>query len=105
MSGPADQVAPTPAIMRPPRPRWVLLAALLLPGSGQVINGAPSRGLVFLFFIILLAWVSANVMPPQFSMIGRHIGGVFIYGMSFIDAYQTARVRWEKWRYAQSRCE
>ena len=86
---------------RPPQPLWVLIAALLLPGSGQVINGAPSRGLVFLFFIILLGWASANLMPPHASVIGRHIGGVFVYGLSFIDAYQTARVKWEKWQYAE----
>ncbi len=85
----------------PPKPGWVLVAALLLPGSGQVFNGTPSRGLVFLFFIILLAWVSSKVMPPHASMIGRHLGGVFIYGLSFIDAYQTARVNWEKWQYAE----
>ena len=85
----------------PPKPARVLLAALLLPGSGQVINGSPSRGLVFLFFIILLGFISTKVMPPYASLIGRHIGGVFVYGLSFIDAYQAARVNWEKWRYAE----
>lgn len=85
----------------PPKPAWVLLAALLLPGSGQVINGSPSRGLVFLFFIILLGFISTKVMPAHASLIGRHIGGVFVYGLSFIDAYQSARVNWEKWRYAE----
>lgn len=85
----------------PAKPLWVLISALVLPGSGQVINGVPSRGLVFLFFIILLGWATANAMPPDASIIGKHIGGVFIYGLSFIDAYQTSRIKWETWRYAQ----
>jgi hypothetical protein len=86
---------------RPTNPYVVLAAAILLPGSGQVFNGAPQRGLVFLFFTILLAWASIHVMPPHASFFGRHIGGVFIYGVSVIDAYSAARVRWEKWKYAE----
>lgn len=86
----------------PMHPRWVLIAAALLPGSGQVLNGTPQRGLVFLFFMIVLAWVSQNLMPPDASFIGRHIGGVFIYGLAVIDAYKHARIRYEEWRYRAS---
>ena len=63
-----------------------------------MINGTPSGGLVFLFFMILLGWISAQVMPLHASVIGQHIGGVFIYGLSCLDAYQTVRITWEKWR-------
>ena len=86
---------------RPIQPHKVLAAALVLPGAGQVLNGTPQRGLVFLFFMILLGWVSLNVMPPHASFVGRSIGGVFIYGLSVIDAYKHARIRFEKWRYRQ----
>jgi hypothetical protein len=41
-------------------------------------------------------------MPAQFSFVGRYIGGIFIYGLSVIDAYKLARVRFEQWRYQQS---
>jgi len=84
---------------RPINPYLVLVAAVLLPGSGQVLNGTPSRGLVFLFFMILLGWVTMNVMPAHASFVGRAIGGVFIYGLSVIDAYKRARIRYEQWRY------
>lgn len=93
----------TPGPARPRNPYFVLAAAIVLPGSGHVLNGTPQRGLVFLFFIIVLAWASLNVMPEDASFLGRHIGGVFVYGISVIDAYQTARVNWEKWKYARSR--
>jgi len=84
---------------RPVHPYAVLAAAVLLPGSGQVLNGTPQRGLVFLFFMILLGWVSLHTMPAQASFVGRAIGGVFVYGLSVIDAYKHARIRFEQWRY------
>lgn len=82
-------------------PRLVLLAALLLPGSGHVWLGLAQRGLMFLFFTIMLGWVSAKLMPETASFIGRHIGGVFIYGVSVLDAYRTARLRSEMAKHAQ----
>ena len=44
-------------------------------------------------------------MPDQMSFIARHAGGFFIYGLSVLDAYKIARVKWETWRYAQSRSQ
>jgi hypothetical protein len=86
---------------KPWNPYVVLAAAILLPGSGQVLNGTPHRGLTFLFFIVLLGWVSLNVMPAHSSFLGRYIGAVFIYGLSVIDAYKRARITWEQWKFAQ----
>lgn len=94
-----------PASAVPRNPYFVLAAAIVLPGSGHVLNGVPQRGLVFLFFIILLGWASVNTMPAGASFFGQYIGGVFVYGISVIDAYQTARVNWEKWKFARSRTE
>lgn len=87
----------------PWNPYLVLTAAIVLPGSGHAFNGVPQRGLVFLFFMILLGWASVNVMPADASFFGRYVGGLFVYGLSVIDAYQTARINWEKWKFAQSR--
>jgi len=86
---------------KPRNPYRVLVAALILPGSGQLLNGSPQRGLSFLFFILVLGWVSMNIMPAHSSFVGRHIGGLFIYGLAVIDAYKTARIRWEQWKFAQ----
>ena len=88
---------------RPIHPYGVLAAAVLLPGTGQVLNGTPQRGLVFLFFIVMLGWVSMNVMPAHASFIGQTIGGVFVYGFSVIDAYKCARIRFAQWRYQEDR--
>ena len=85
----------TPA---PRNPRLVLLAAIILPGSGHVLQGRAPRGLMFLFFTIILGWASSHVMPETASFFGRHIGGIFIYGMSVIDAYRWSKVNWEVWK-------
>ena len=84
----------------PRNPRHVLAAAII-PGAGHVLLGQAPRGLTFLFFMIVLGWASTRLMPDHASFIGRHIGGVFIYGMSVIDAYRRARLAWETWHYAQ----
>ncbi|MFN0194440.1 MAG: hypothetical protein ACKVP5_21125 [Aestuariivirga sp.] len=84
----------------PRNPRLVLLASIV-PGAGHVLLGQAQRGLIFIFFMAILGWVSVKLMPDHATFIGRHIGGVFIYGISIIDAYRRARVSWEAWRYAQ----
>jgi hypothetical protein len=83
-----------------PHPYRVLAFAALLPGCGHVALGLPQRGLVFLFFILVGSWLSHHLMPVTSSFVGHNIGGIFIYGMSVIDAYRTARVRYEEWKLA-----
>jgi hypothetical protein len=73
-----------------PNPRLVLLASLV-PGAGHVLLGQAQRGLMFVFFTVILGWISLKLMPESASFIGRHIGGVFIWGMSIIDAYRMAK--------------
>ncbi|RWP75224.1 hypothetical protein [Mesorhizobium sp.] len=81
----------------PPNPCFVLGAAIVLPGSGHVALGVPVRGLRFLFFMVILAWVTAKIAPADASFIGRHAGGVLIYALSILDAYKIARIRHAKW--------
>jgi hypothetical protein len=42
-------------------------------------------------------------MPDTASFFARHVGGIFIYGISVIDAYRSARIGWETWKYAEAR--
>ena len=86
---------------KPRHPYVVLAAALVLPGAGHVLQGKAQRGLMFLFFTLILGWVSLRIMPEQASFFARHAGGIFIYGISVIDAYKLARVNWETWKYAK----
>ena len=77
-----------------PRNPYLVLLACLIPGAGHVILGLPQRGLMFVFFIVILGWVSLRVVPIDMSFFTRHVGGIFIYGISILDAYRTARLRY-----------
>lgn len=81
----------------PANPYVVLGAAIVLPASGHVILGVPVRGLQFLFFMVILAWVTAKIAPPDASFVGRHAGGFLIYALSVLDAYKLARIRHAQW--------
>ena len=76
-----------------PNPRLVLLSAILLPGSGQVWNRQPYRGLIFLFFILLFGALTLITAKPETSLIGKLSGGLFIWALSIPDAYRTAKLR------------
>ena len=89
----------TPA---PRNPYHILLAAVVLPGSGHVLQGRTPRGLMFLFFMVILGWASMRHMPEGASFFGRHVGGIFVYGISVLDAYKWSRVKWEVWKHAES---
>ncbi len=85
----------------PRNPKHVLLAAIF-PAGGHVLQSRPQRGLMFLFFMVILGWASNHVMPETASFFGRHIGGLFVYGISVIDAYKWSRIKWETWNRAKS---
>lgn len=87
---------------RPVAPRLVLLSAIVLPGSGQVINREPWRGLTFVFFILLLGGFTLKTAGPDASVVGQFSGGIFVWAMAVFDAYRRARIRAEIWRYRAS---
>lgn len=78
----------------PIHPYLVLLAAIVLPGAGHVLLGLPKRGLTMQLFMVALGWITWHLTTPQQSLIGRLAGGFFIYAMSVLDAYRTARLRY-----------
>jgi hypothetical protein len=86
-------------IRKPINPSAVLAAALIVPGGGHVLQGKAPRGLMFLFFTAVFGWVSLRMMPENASFFARHVGAIFIYGISVLDAYKSARVNWETWTY------
>lgn len=75
------------------RPLVVLLTAIVLPGVGHVLNRLPTRGLMFVFYTILLGVITWHLTTPDHSLVGRLAGGLFVYAISIVDAYQWAVVR------------
>ena len=89
---------------RPPiNPYLVLALAIILPGSGQVLNREPMRGLIFVFFIILLGAYTLKTAAPEVSLVGKYAGGLFVWAMAIFDAYKRARIRFEIWRHTSHR--
>lgn len=89
-SGTADASRDT---KKPVNPRLVLLAAIMIPGAGHLLLGKQVRGAYFLFFSIVLGWLTTKIAPEQASFIGRHAGGFFIYALSLPDAYRIAKIQ------------
>ena len=86
----------------PANPYVVLVSAILLVGSGQVWNRQPLRGLTFFFFMVLLGGFTLMTARPEVSLVGKLSGGLFVYAMSILDAYRTARIRQAVWLQSKS---
>jgi len=85
---------------RPPPNPWIVLAvATVLPGMGQVLNREPVRGLIFVFFVLLLGGWTAVTAAPDVSVVGRYAGGIFVHAMAMMDAYRRARIRHAVWQH------
>ena len=78
---------------KPVQPLVVLAVAILLPGVGQVLNRQPIRGLIFVFFAVLLGGFTLKTAAPDVSFVGKFAGGLFVWAMAIFDAYKTARIR------------
>jgi len=94
MTRPASPAGGNAATYRPMHPYRVLLIALVLPGVGQVVNNNPPRGLMMVFSILALGWISYHLTTPEHSWAGRYAGGLLVYAISVLDAYRWARYRW-----------
>ena len=86
--------------MKPLNPNLVLAVAIILPGVGQVLNRQPMRGLIFVFFLLLLGSFTLKTAAPDVSIIGKFAGGIFVWAMAILDAYKTARLRAAIWQKA-----
>jgi hypothetical protein len=95
--------APPPPPRKPMHPLAILALAIVLPGAGQVFNREPVRGLIFVFFMLLLGGFTLQTASPEVSVVGKLAGGLFVYAVSIFDAYRKARIKHEVWRYAREK--
>jgi len=72
----------------------VTAAALVLPGSGQLLNGDRIRGIIMQFFLMLFAFISYKLTGPEISFFGRFAGGFLVYVLSVLDAHAVSTRRW-----------
>ncbi len=85
----------------PLNPYLVLAIGFILPGVGQVVNRQPMRGLIFLFFMLLLGAFTLKTAGADVSLVGKLAGGLFVWAMSLLDAYKVARIRHAVWLHGR----
>jgi hypothetical protein len=88
-------------VRKPISPYLVLALATLLPGAGHVAVGHPARGLTYIFFIALFGALTYATTTPDYSFLGRHAGGLFVWALSIPDAYRIAKMRAEMARHKE----
>lgn len=88
--------------MKPIHPYLVMLIAIVAPGSGHWAAGNIQRGVMFAWFIFILAWITWKITPVELSLFARLSGGLVVYGMSILDAYRIGRLRWVRYHAEQS---
>lgn len=87
-----------PGPLRKPRSvRFVTVAAFVLPGSGQVLNGNAMRGITMQFCMILFGYLTLQLTEPGISLVGRLAGGLLVYVFSILDANGIAKRRNNAW--------
>ena len=91
------KVAPKGPLKKPRAVWFVTLMAFILPGSGQVFNGAPARGVIFQFGMVLGAFITYQLTTPEISPLGRMAGGLLVYVFSVVDANGIAKLRVKAW--------
>jgi hypothetical protein len=85
-------------VLKKPRSvRFVTVMAFVLPGSGQVFNGAPYRGVIMQFGMVFGAFITYMLTTPDISPIGRMSGGLLVYVFSIVDANGIAKLRVKAW--------
>ena len=80
----------TSSKIKPPlSPKLVLAIAIVLPGMGQLLNNAPTRGLLMVSFMFILGYMTSQVADPSVSMVGRYAGGFFVYQLKVFHMVKT----------------
>jgi hypothetical protein len=72
-------------------PAWFpVIAAVIIPGSGYVLLSRPMRGLVMLFWMIILGYITLRLTSSQISIIGRFSGGIAVWAISVLEVHRWA---------------
>lgn len=58
---------------------------MIVPGSGHVILGVPKRGLLMVFWMVLLGFLTSRFAGPDISVVGRYAGGLAVWVLSVVD--------------------
>jgi hypothetical protein len=63
----------------------IVLASLVVPGSGHVLMGKSLRGLLFVFWMAIMGYLTWQLTTPAISLIGRLSGGLAVWAISVLE--------------------
>ena len=69
----------------------ILLFSILIPGMGHLLLGRQVRGLIFVFWIIIFAYITFQLSTPDISAVGRFSGGIAVWLISVLEVYKILR--------------
>ncbi|MCD6527894.1 MAG: hypothetical protein J7K75_12980 [Desulfuromonas sp.] len=70
-----------------------IVLALLIPSSGHLILGRPTRGFILVLWMLVMGFVTYNLTDETISFIGRYSGGFAILVISVLDVETIIRKR------------
>lgn len=69
----------------------ILICAAIIPGSGHVILKKPVRGLMLVFWMLALGFISYKLTDESISIVGRYAGGIFVYILSLLEVIRLQK--------------
>jgi hypothetical protein len=74
--------------------QWIpVISAAIIPGSGHVMLGRSMRGLIFVFWMIIFAYITYHLTSESISVIGRFSGGIAVWVISILEVQKISRLR------------
>ncbi|MDQ7093509.1 hypothetical protein REC12_07900 [Desulfosporosinus sp. PR] len=72
-------------------PNWLpVLASFIIPGSGYVLLARPLRGLMMIFWMLILGYITFHLTSQNISISGRLSGGLAVWVISILEVYRLS---------------
>lgn len=68
-----------------------LISAMIIPGSGHVVLKKPVRGLMLVFWMLAMGFITYNITDESISFLGRYAGGFLVYILSILEVWKISK--------------
>ncbi|HKK95953.1 MAG TPA: DUF6677 family protein [Anaerovoracaceae bacterium] len=69
-----------------------ILLAIIIPGSGHVILKRETRGLMMVFWMFAMGYITYHLTDSSTSFIGRYSGGLLIHILSVVEVCNMSKL-------------
>jgi len=77
--------------LRKTRPyKWmIIVCAIIVPGLGHVLTKKPVRGLIYVFWILSMSYITFMITTDEMPLTMRCFGGIAVWIASVIEIAET----------------